>query len=271
MAKFNEIIVTQVGKSIYAKSIAGKTIEFTKVVVGNGKPASQEEAETLENVVDEKLIAAIEIDSTSKEGIAIVNVTIDNAKLADDVEICELGLFCKDPDTEEEVMYAYTYAPNGHDVIPSANSGEMIWKVQLFVYISNAAGNNASQSEVVAFTPIVKATSASGSPTFISNVVASGKSVYDGGLLTVFYKITGTLTNMDKAESDLSSLTISLPQTSAIECAVAARMVVTNSDNEQILVDVTGVIANGGSTIDLDYFGAQNGTFSLLATVHYII
>lgn len=272
MAKFNDMIITNDGKTIYAKAIAGRTIEFTKAVVGNGKPADIAAAEALTNVVSPRLNASIEIDTTSKEGIAIVDVSVNNATVGEDVEICELGLFCKDPDTNAEVLYSYTYAPNSNDVIPSANSGEMIWRVQLFVYIENATGGGSDQSNATAFAPTVTANVASGSTvSFISDIAASVKYVINGSLLTAFYSITGVLSNMASAASGLTSVSITLPRSSAVECAVRGRMLVIDSNDEHILVDVTGVIASGASTIALDYLGAQDGDFSLLLTVQYLI
>lgn len=271
MAKFNEMIITTVGKSIYAKAIAGSTIEFTKAVIGDGKPADLNEAEALTSLVSPRVNAKIDIDTTSQEGIAIIDVSVDNATINEDIEVRELGLFCKDPDTGEEVMYSYTYAPSSSDVIPAKSSGELVWCIQLFVYIENASGNGSSQSDVAAFTPSVTATAADGKTVFLSDVVASAKNCRCGNLMTVFYNITGTLTNMDKAASGLTSIAITLPQGSAIECAVVGRMVVTDINDAHILVDVTGVIAEGESTIALDYLGSQDGDFKLLMTVQYII
>lgn len=273
MAKFNDMIITNVGKTIYAKAIAGQTIEFTKAVVGNGKPANPAETETLTNVVSPRLNASIEIDTTSRTGIAIVNASVDNRTLGEDIEICELGLFCKDPDTNKEVLYSYTYAPNSSDVIPSVNSGEMIWRVQLLVYIENATGGGSGQSSTTSFTPTVAATVADGSTVnnFISDISANVQYVISGSLLTAFYNVTGVLSNMESAASGLSSVSISLPRSSAVECAVIGRMLVIDSNDEQIIVDVTGVIASGGSAIVLDYLGAQDGDFSLLLTVQYLI
>ncbi len=271
MAKFNEMIITTVGKSIYAKAIAGQTIEFTKAVVGNGRPSDLAAAEALTNVVSPRINASIEIDTASKEGIAIVNAAVNNSTLGEDVEICEIGLFCKDPDTSEEVMYSYAYAPNSSDVIPSRNSGEMMWMIQLFVYVENATGYGSSQSDATMFIPTVTATAANGSTVFLSDISAYVRYVINGSLLTAFYNITGVLSNMENAASGLSSVTISLPRSSAVDCAVRGRMLVIDSNDAQILVDATGVIASGGSTIALDYLGEQNGDFSLLLTVNYII
>lgn len=271
MAKYNDMLITAIGKSIYAKAIAGHTIEFTKAVVGSGRPADASNIEALTDVVSARLNASVDIDTTSKEGIAIIDATVNNSTLVEDVEICEIGLFCKDPDTGEEVLYAYTYAPSSYDVIPSANSGKMNWMVQLFVYVENATGSGSSQSPTTSFTPTVTATAANGSTVFLSDVVASVKYTINGNLLTAYYKITGTLENMASAASGLSSVTITLPRSSAVDCAVRGRMVVVDSNDKQILVDVTGVIASGGATIALDYLGAQNGDFSLFLTAQYII
>ena len=270
MAKFNEMIITTVGKSIYAKAIAGKTIEFTKAVIGDGKPADNTELEALTNVVSKRVNAKLEIDTTSEDGIAIINVSVNNVTISDDIEVRELGLFCKDPDTGAEVMYSYAYAPSSADVIPSASNGEMVWRIQLLVYIENATGSGSSQSDAVVFTPTVTATAADGRTVFLSDVVASAKYSKGGRVMTVFYNITGTLTNMEKAASGLTSVAITLPQSSAIECAATGRMEVIDSNDARILVDVTGVISEGGATIALDYLGSQDGDFKLLMTVQYI-
>lgn len=271
MAKFNDMIITALGKGIYAKAVAGKTIEFTKAVVGSGNPESQEQAEALTNLVDPQINCSITIDTESRERIAVITATLNNTTMTESVEIKEIGLFCKDPDTGEEVMYAYAYSPESTDVIPPITSGEMLWKVQLLVYITNATGTDTPQTGVFSFTPTVTATAADGETVYLSDVVASGKYTEQGGLMTAMMNISGVLTNMESAESGLSNLTISLPKKSTVDCAVFSRMVVATADSGTIMVDISGVIANGGQTVALDYFGAQNGNFSLLLTAQYFI
>ena len=147
MAKYNSMVVTNVGKNIYAKAIAGKTIEFTKAVVGSGKPDSQADAENLSNLVEPELQGAIEIDTTSQPNKAIITVSLSNETLQQPLSIQELGLFCKDPDTNQEVMYAYCFAEDEADVIPAIIDGDMVWRMQLVVYITNATGSNTSQQQ----------------------------------------------------------------------------------------------------------------------------
>lgn len=269
MAKFNDMVVTESGKIQYAKAISGKTIEFTKAVVGNGKPTSQAAAEKLTALMNAKLTGAIEIDTQSETGKALITVSINNASITESVTITEIGLFCKDPDTGAEVMYAYAYSPDGSDVIPPITNGEMTWIVSLVVYITNATGSNSSQGSQV-FTPVIKTVATSGTVTDISSSFTSWAKIASEGIVkTVFYKITGTLNAATLADT-LSKLTISLPYASSIECAVSGRMNVVTSEGDSVLVDLSGVIAEGGTTIDLDYIGKHSGTVTILITAHYL-
>ncbi len=268
MAKFNDMVVTTAGQALYAKAVGGKTLEFTRAIVGSGTPASQEAAEALTNLIDPQIECSISIDTEARERIAVITATLNNAELEEEVKIKEIGLFCKDPDTNEEVMYAYSYSPESADVIPPITTGEALWKIQLLVYVSNATGTNTPQTGVFNFTPTVTPTTTDGT-VFLSNVQASGKYTEQGGLMTAMYNISGVLTNMESAESKLSSLTISLPKPSTVNCAVFSRMVVENANGERIFIDLTGVVVEGEQNIALDYFGSQNGNFSLLLTAQY--
>lgn len=269
MANFNDMVITESGKKIYAKALAGKKVEFVGGKVGNGRPSSGTNIEKMTGLVTTSpFAAALQIDANAQEGIAQVDCSISNKKFTNSLEITEIGLFCKDPDTGEVVMYSYCYAPTSSDVIPPVSTGEMTWKIQFLVYITNATGSNTSQG-TQEFTPEVKAVATDASVTFLSNISATGKSATSGALTTVLYKVTGTLANMESAESKLSKITVSLPKTSLAECTVYARMTVDTADGSSVLVDCAGVIAKDGKTIDLDYFGSHNGTFTLLITAHY--
>ena len=268
MATFNNIIITREGKKLYAKAIAGKTIQFTKAILGSGAPSSVSEAEALNALVRAEITGAITINTEVLEGVAVVSVSLSNAGLDNPLPIKEIGLFCKDPDTGAEAMYAYCYSEDDLDVIPSKANGETEWKMQLHVYISNATGEATTQTELIPFTPTVTPTATDGT-IFLSNVVAECEYITKGSLVTAFYNITGALTNMELAESKLSGLTISLPQKSAVSCAVCSRMVVQSGGNAPVAVDILGGITKHGVDIVIDYFGSQNGNFSLMLTAQY--
>lgn len=275
MAVFNDMIVTNDGKIQYAKSMAGKTIEFTKVKFGSGNPANQGKAVELKDLVTSRIEGGIEsIDTTTTTGVATIVAYVDNSTLSSKVSIKEIGVFCKDPDTQQEVMYSYCYSPTDIDVIPAASGGSVIWKIRIQLAIANASGGSSGQteqSELLSTTPTVTATATDGSTVFVSSVIASCKYIEKGGTITAFYDISGVLTNMDKADSVLSSLTISLPKQSKVSSAVNSKMKVVTGENEALLVDIFGVIEKDGLGIAIDYFGEKNGSFRLLFTAQYAV
>ena len=81
MATFNNIIVTNEGKRQYAKAIAGKTIVFTKAMLGSGAPESATAAEKLTYLVVPRITGAIQIDTETLDGVAIVSVSLSNVEL----------------------------------------------------------------------------------------------------------------------------------------------------------------------------------------------
>jgi len=274
MATFNSMLVTNGGKLIYAKAMQGKSVVFNRVSFGSGTPESQSAAEALTQLVATAMDGAIEsIDTTTTAGVAIVTVSVNNATLDYPVGIKEIGLFCKDPDTGASVMYAYCFSPSDIDVIPSNQNGVVTWKMRLQLAISNvSAGEAVPQTALVSFAPEVRATAADGVTAYVSQIVANGKYLAKNSLVTVMYDITGVLTNMENAETGLSSLTVSLPHAATANCTVCGRMSVTPATGETpILVDVTGEIATGSTNISIDYFGVTNGNFALLLTATYSI
>lgn len=266
MATFNDMIVTNVGKTIYAKVMNGKTITFNRVVFGGGNPASQADAEALTNLVDARIEGAIEsIDTATEQGLAVITVSVNNAELDTGIGIKEIGLFCADPDTGASAMYAYAFSPDDIDVIPSNQYGAVVWKMRLQLAITNAAGSTTTQTESLAFTPVVTPAVADQN-VYVSEVQAKGRYIVKSGIVTAFYDVSGRLTNMENAEQGLSDLTISLPNTAGDSGMVSGTMSVT-ADGTQTLVDPVGVIS--GKNISMKYMGYQNGTFKLLLVAQY--
>lgn len=264
MATFNNMLITNSGKLIYAKAMAGKTVSFSGVKFGSGKAASVTAAEQLTDLVNTQITGSID-SVTAADGVALVTVSVNNSSLSSPLGIREIGLFCLDPDTNVSTMYAYAYSENDIDVIPASASGSVTWKMTLKLAITNVnTDTTTQQTDVMNFTPVVTPT-ATDSTVFVSDVVASAKYITKGNLISVSYNITGTLTNMASAETKLSSLTISLPKASAMAQNFTAPMKVGN-----ILVDVLGRIDANSNVINIDYFGMQNGTFTFNFEVTYM-
>ena len=275
MATFNNMLITNSGKLIYAKAMVGKTVSFSGVKFGSGKATSITAAEQLTDLVNSQITGSIDSITSSNEG-AIVVVSVNNSSLASPLGIREIGLFCLDPDTKVSTMYAYAYSENDIDVIPSNVGGSVTWKMTLKLAISNVnTDTTTQQTDVTDFIPVVTPTATDGT-VFVSDVVTSGKYIKNGNLISASYNITGTLTNMENAELKLSRLTISLPKASAMAQQFTAPMKVISSVEsiiikvgQEIIVDVLARIDANSNVIDIDYFGLQNGTFTLNFEVTY--
>lgn len=273
MAQFNDMIITKGGKFIYAKAMAGKPIAFTKVLFGSGNPVSQTEAEALTGLVRSEIAGAVEsINTTSKEGVAIITAAVNNETLNNKLSIKEIGVFCNDPDTGEEVMYAYCYSPNDIDVIPSSAGGVVVWKIRIQLEITNVVAQETpiEQTDFIDFTPVITQT-ATDETVYISQVIATGRYTVKHDYVTVYYSVTGKLTNMEAALNELTSLAISLPLASRSGIGVHAPMHVVIDDGTTVLVDVLGEIAPNKEVIDLNYIGTQNGDFRLNFSVQYYL
>lgn len=271
MATFNDMVVTRDGKIQYSKAMAGKKIQFTKVVFGSGNPASQAAAVELKGLVRAEIEGSIEsVDTTTTEGVAIITASVNNATLSDELYIKEIGVFCKDPDTNATVMYSYCYSPNDIDVIPSSLSGAVIWKMRIQLAITNVESTTepTEQSDFIDFTPVLTPT-ATDETVYISEVVANGKYIVKHGSVTAYYSITGKLTNMELALSRLTLLKISLPLASTGGVSFHAPMRVVINDGSAILVDALGTIPSNSNAINVNYIGTQNGNFSLNFSVQY--
>lgn len=277
MATFNDMLITNNGKLIYAKAMAGKTVTFSGVKFGSGKASSITEAESLTDLKNTQITGAIESVTSSSDG-AIVVVGVNNSSLSSPLGIREIGLFCLDPDTQVSTMYAYAYSDNDIDVIPASASGSVTWKMTLKLAITNVnTSTTTQQTEVMSFTPVVTPT-ATDSTVFVSEVVKSAKYVTKGDLITVMYNISGKLTNMALyAETKLSRLTISLPKACATALRFTAPMEVVSSEatiivtvGQKIMVDVLARIDANSNVIDIDYFGLQNGTFTFNFEITYM-
>lgn len=267
MAVFNDMIVTNSGKVQYAKAMSGKKITFNRVGFGDSKPTGS--VEGLTGLVHERKTGSIEsIDTTTTEGVAIITVQVNNAGMNENIGIKEVGIFCLDPDTNAEVMYAYAYSENDIDVIPAEGTQAVVWKMRVQLEISNATGTPTQQDNLMSFTPVVTATPADGTTTVLTEVLATGKYTSFDKQTTAFYSITGKLSAMSTV--GLRALTISLPQKSSAAYSVQAPMTVVTAENTELLVDFSGSIAKDGLVIEVDYFGINNGNFTLNFEVTYV-
>ena len=120
MAKFNGFILTEKGRELLAKGLAGETITFTKMAIGDGTSLTSERERTaLVNQITTLPILNINV---KRNGTCEINVLLTNKSVTTGFYIKELGIFAHGNDNVE-ILYAYNISTSPDFVPPfSANN-----------------------------------------------------------------------------------------------------------------------------------------------------
>ena len=120
MAKFNGFILTEKGRELLAKGLAGETITFTKMAIGDGTSlTSERERTTLVNQITTLPILNINV---KRNGTCEINALLTNKSVTTGFYIKELGIFAHGNDNVE-ILYAYNISTSPDFVPPfSANN-----------------------------------------------------------------------------------------------------------------------------------------------------
>ena len=129
--------VTKRGFDLMAKAVAGKELKYTRMALGdstvNGQMVSvtAEEGVLLNALINERMSLPIADVRFSGGGTYTVKAVIQNAKIEGaGFRTAELGLFAIDPDTGEEILYAYRNTGIVSQWIPGGD-GAVIWNMIL--------------------------------------------------------------------------------------------------------------------------------------------
>jgi hypothetical protein len=120
VAKFNGFILTEKGRELLAKGLAGETITFTKMAIGDGTSlTSERERTTLVNQITTLPILNINV---KRNGTCEINALLTNKSVTTGFYIKELGIFAHGNDNVE-ILYAYNISISPDFVPPfSANN-----------------------------------------------------------------------------------------------------------------------------------------------------
>jgi hypothetical protein len=122
---FNRLMLTTDGKILYAKAQQGKTLQFTRVGIGEGDIGSG----SLVNrtaLISEKLSLLVDMIQLVNENESAIITTLKNENLAEGFYFREIGIFAKDPDTQQEKLYLYDNAGQDGEYIPDNQSGVIV-------------------------------------------------------------------------------------------------------------------------------------------------
>lgn len=243
MPKF-QMALTSDGLNILTKGLAGKEIKFTAIAIGDGEYSGPESS--IQALVSEKVRAQIGSISI-KSGEAKLKATIAYADLPDQFQWRELGVFAKDPDTQEEALYAYANAGDDYDTIGGDQAlTEMIISVRVLVgeatNITVEVQSGESLIEVVAKGMVVTLTHSKEGTVHVFTGL-EGKT----GLVPCQFKSTDGYTEGDTATIDGESYTIVLtgadePET---DLFITGRSIIVDVDTESKTINFK---AGGGLT-----------------------
>lgn len=120
------MVLTAAGAELLAKGVAGKTMQFTAIAVGDGTfSGSPVDATALQSEVKRLPIQRM----TRRKNTVSLRATLEAGTVKSGFIWTELGVFATDPDTQGDVLYMYGYAGAESDAVPAANEPTIIEKI----------------------------------------------------------------------------------------------------------------------------------------------
>lgn len=145
MSTFTLNSITVQGLNVIAKLVAGSTLEFTRIAIGDGAMPSDKTPLTVTDLTNK--LFDVDITKVVHNGNQSATVTgiFSNADRETGFFYRELGLFAKDPDTKAEFLYCYGNAGADAEWISPAGASSVIEKeVKIITLIGNAEKVTAS-------------------------------------------------------------------------------------------------------------------------------
>lgn len=132
--------ITTQGAILAAKTLQSKTLKFSKFMVGSGKTADDNVStfKALTELVSE--VYSFDITRISRSTYTQVNVkgTFKNTDIEQGFCLNELGLFAIDPDTQDEVLFAYVNYGDKAEYINNSISERKEYFYDIVITVDNA-------------------------------------------------------------------------------------------------------------------------------------
>lgn len=135
MAAFPKMTLTNVGQALQTKVLAGETLTFTRIALGDGQLNGQPIA-PLTALISQK--ATVEVNSVRVVNTSTAQVAgfFSNADISTGFWWRETGVFAQDPDVGE-ILYGYTNAGDAGDYIPTVADT----RIEKYIYCSIAVAS----------------------------------------------------------------------------------------------------------------------------------
>lgn len=119
--------LTYAGNDLMSKCFTGNALNISKVVMGDGDvPAGVESVKALTAVISPKMELPVVFRRVDGTGTAVIECELKNANLDRGFHAKEVGVYATDPETGDEILYAYRNTGRDSEFIPAAGSGETL-------------------------------------------------------------------------------------------------------------------------------------------------
>lgn len=141
--------LTAAGRNLLLRALAGETINFTKLQIGNGTAQEPEKATALRNPIMTVSFSKIEIGTEYVTLAAAFN----NGEVANGFHITEAGYFATDPDDNaKEILYALGNEDESTgDYVPDKTSRIVEMQLSSMIFIGDAENVTAAISSSLTY------------------------------------------------------------------------------------------------------------------------
>lgn len=136
------MILTNDGRTLLAKALTGKPLIFTRAYCGDGVLPASTSQSSLTSLISPKRELPIQSMNTL-QGIGTCEVVVEmtNKNLTTGFFVREYGLFAKDPDTQQEILYSYRNAGDEASYLEGDNGIDIINYTLSIVTVIDQAPN----------------------------------------------------------------------------------------------------------------------------------
>ena len=120
--------LTYKGLELLARGQLGKEINFTRVIMGDGEIGEAQDIRQLEGLVAPKLELPIKSINITGVGTVVMEAELKNNNLSAGFFAKEVGIFAKEGDDGEEILYSYRNTGADSEYIP-AGGGNEVWNL----------------------------------------------------------------------------------------------------------------------------------------------
>lgn len=153
MSTFTLNSITMQGLNVISKLVAGSTLEFTRMAIGDGAMPSDKTPLTVTDLSHRLFDVQITSVVSDGNGSATVTGVFSNQDKETGFFYRELGLYAKDPSTQQEILYCYGNAATDAEWISPSGASSVIEKeVKIVTIIGNAEKVTATLASGVVLT-----------------------------------------------------------------------------------------------------------------------